>query len=89
MSEILTPGEGWPGERVQGPALPVEAPLVGAVRAFEAAKSKCDVLLFQLQFAPRASSEVFATFEELVRQVNAAGAHYSTYVAIAECKGIA
>lgn len=70
-----------------GPALPVEESLVGAVRALEAAKARCDVALLQAQYGPRQTADVFATLNELARHVNTAIEQYSTYAAIIECRG--
>jgi hypothetical protein len=67
--------------------LPVEAHIVAAARALEAAKARCDQALLQLQYTPRDRAGVFDTLNALSGCVqNAAGA-YTVYSEVLVCQG--
>lgn len=79
--------QGLVAEEARAPLLPIEGPIVAAVRALEAAKSQAESALLQLQFSPRQEVDVLATLATLHATTATAWNAYAAYAAVRSCEG--
>lgn len=69
------------------PRLPIEAPLVRAVRALEALKVQADLVMLFLEHAPDQTDQITAAVNELVARTNVASAAAWHFTTVRSCEG--
>ena len=79
--------ESTAADEPRAPALPIERPIVAAVRALEAVKAQVERALLQLEWSPRDEAEVFGALSGLNASANTAWHAYAAYSEIRKCQG--